>query len=168
MTARESYSQCAAGLTYWVYETTLVYLIFKAWAPHKYVVWDWEGPPNAISGRKNPVDLILTVEPGQEFGIEAKWWNTQRAELAMDTDANKLLNWIERAPQRRGFLMAFWWTDFGSLATDQDDARAWRDPQASFTRLSSVVSNIWTSGQGGRRFSGRQWSSAKGQRGSGE
>jgi hypothetical protein len=127
--SRASYSQCAAGLSYWVYETTLVYLIFKAWAPHKHVVWDWDGPQNATSGRKNPIDLILEVEPGRQIGIEAKWWNstTKRVELGLDADASKLLSWVATKPaQRTGFLLAFWWTDSERLEKDQSDAASWR------------------------------------------
>ncbi len=126
--AGAQYAGTPAGLTYWLFETTLVYLIFKAWAPRRYVEWDWVGSTNRATGLRNPIDLVVEVAAnGREFGIEAKWWSTRRVGLAMDLDANKLLEWMgEKRANRSGFLLGFWWTKAEHLAGDQADARAWR------------------------------------------
>lgn len=42
MSATEEFKKEARGLTYWLYETTLCYIVFKAWAQRWHVKWDWE------------------------------------------------------------------------------------------------------------------------------
>ncbi|HTA88523.1 MAG TPA: hypothetical protein VK745_03070 [Polyangiaceae bacterium] len=125
--AASQYKECAAGLTYWLFETTLVFVVFKAWAPHRYVEWDCTGPTNRVTRQKNPIDLVVKEQSGRELGIEAKWWNSQRVELSLDTDANKLLNWIDEGAEgkRAAFLLAFWWTTEASLLHNQKEALEW-------------------------------------------
>ena len=58
------------GLTYWVYETTLVYTIWKAWLRETKVSWEVA----KRTGDKDPIkwfDLRLEIG-GQEILVEAK------------------------------------------------------------------------------------------------
>jgi hypothetical protein len=99
----------AFGLTYWLYETTLVYLIFRAWARRWYVKWDWA----RIGNSRRRLDLVLEVgRRSRECGLEAKWWNTRQGGWSMTYDQEKLRDWRRGNKQRReAFLVAFWWVE---------------------------------------------------------
>jgi len=100
------------GLTYWLYETTLVYVIFKAWARSHDVKWDWEPVHQGARGAPQHLDLWVK-EDGCELGFEAKWWNTDAARPYLEHDASKLRRWMAALPagRSRGSLMTFWWCD---------------------------------------------------------
>lgn len=88
------------GLGYWVFETTLVYAIFKAWLPLCEVTWE-----HAYEGSGQKADL--SVKDGDATWIfEAKWWpNTQKATMAsLHADIEKM----RRRQQGRSFLLTFW------------------------------------------------------------
>jgi len=124
--AAADYQDDAAGLTYWLYETTLVYLVFRAWCLDHHVVWDWLGPGASSPGGRGKRQLDLVVElDDRRVGFEAKWWNTKAAGLSMCHDAAKLRNWRCRRPNDNGYLMAFWWTDSARLEDDQNAADEW-------------------------------------------
>jgi len=116
----------SAGLTYWLYETTMVYFIFKAWAARFYVRWDWEpAPPRNASRRVGLLDMAVAIgqdEPNLAF--EAKWWNNAKGELSMSEDAKRLQAWVAQQAGRRGFLMAFWWSDANQIDADMRKATA--------------------------------------------
>ena len=70
----EFYGKCAHGLSYWVFEQNLVYLIFKTWIPHSLVEWE---SPYPHSSEK--ADLVIFSKPHEpRFVFEAKWWNSMK------------------------------------------------------------------------------------------
>jgi hypothetical protein len=121
--AAAAYGNVAPGLTYWLYETTLVYLVFRAWAPHHFVAWDYT-PVSASDGddrRSSPegrrgsgrqqMDLAVTID-NQSWAFEAKWWNTPKSSASLADDAGRLDRWRRPDPGgRKAFLMAFWWSE---------------------------------------------------------
>jgi hypothetical protein len=98
----EAYAKVNQGLGYWLYETTLVYVIFKAWAPMLHVVWDWP----ASAGQKRRADLQILEDGKTSHAFEAKWCNTG-ANAALKSDAQKIRTTFSGTPRR--FLLAFWW-----------------------------------------------------------
>ena len=105
------------GLGYWLYETTLVYVVFKEWIRHRhYVVWDW---PNIDRGSKR-VDLRVRPKRKGEWGFEFKWCNTGTSTNALEADAKKLREMM-KDELSRGFLVGVWWnkcTSNGVIAKD--------------------------------------------------
>lgn len=98
------------GLAYWLYETTLCYLIFKAWIPYTCVVWDWaEARPGKRRGR-SAIDLTVHDPDDRSrirFAFEAKYWMSEAQTPWVLKDAEKLAG----ASADRKFLIAFWRTD---------------------------------------------------------
>ena len=94
------------GLLYWVFETTLVYAIFKEWIPTAVTLWE------AAYHQRSATHLDLRVHPvpGQKspsWGFEAKWWqgtNKKYTEGLMN-DARRLL---DAAGLTDRFLLTFW------------------------------------------------------------
>ena len=121
------------GLSYWVYETTLVYVIWRAWLESGHVAaWDWTLQELALRDRIRKgegglrYDLVLyesSVEPHMVF--EAKWWNldTDRVRSALDEDAAKLRGSRFFAKARK-FLIVFWHEQ------ESESARMFRDVEA--------------------------------------
>ncbi len=104
------------GLSYWVYETTLVYVIWRAWIESgRVAAWDWtlrelagrERIPHGDGGLRYDLVLFRGDEPHAVF--EAKWWNldTDAVRLALDEDAAKLRGSRFFAGARK-FLIVFW------------------------------------------------------------
>jgi hypothetical protein len=91
------------GLAYTLFETTLVYLIFKAWlAKGKHVQWEMGYNEN----RRRKADL--TVGSGKvSIRIECKWWldNKRKTVDGITADIKKLRG--ERNGRR--VLLTFWW-----------------------------------------------------------
>ena len=94
------------GLTYWVYETTLVYTIWKAWLRETKVSWEVA----KRTGDKDPIkwfDLRLEIG-GQEILVEAKWWNS-----AANKALSQVLSDIDKLEGARetnaALLLTFWW-----------------------------------------------------------
>lgn len=98
------------GLAYTVYETQIVYEIFKAWIPHVRV--SWESGVYAESGRR--ADLaVFDDDLGREvrWAFEAKWWgrSTKKVLGALGADIEKLGKCDPGAKRR--FLITFWWVE---------------------------------------------------------
>lgn len=121
------YSDVAHGLTYWLFETTLVYFVFRAWLPLTRVAWehavgDRSNRPAAgvdiKRGASEKCDLIVFDADGRpEAAFEAKWWNTKASGEGILTDVRKLRR---TCPHLAKYVLAFWWgTDF-----DRDFAEA--------------------------------------------
>lgn len=82
MSESKYYNNVGNGLTYWLYETTLVYIIFRSWLPLHNVAW--EHNLGNIANRQSPFgqkrkettqlcDLMLLDKDGNEsVAIEAK------------------------------------------------------------------------------------------------
>jgi hypothetical protein len=102
------------GLGYWLYETTLVYIVFKEWIRRKeHVVWDWpEGD------ERKRVDLRVQRKWKDQWGFEFKWCNTTKGTTALADDAIKLQQMIEKKTLARGFLVAVWWNKRDARAPD--------------------------------------------------
>jgi hypothetical protein len=116
---RGFYADENQGLAYWVFETQLVYTIFKSWIPLARV--RWEGHTYSDSPRYS---ADLAVFPDKFEGsahpcmvFEAKWWNKSferclKQRRAIDRDVKKILG--TRATIC-SFLLAFWWDTQGDL-----------------------------------------------------
>lgn len=96
----------APGLTYWVYETTLAYVLFKAWLPLARVDWEPRYSSDA-RGSSRLLDLRVwdpsTRRPRRSIAFELKWWNAHSAGL--EADAVKLRD----ATAEYRYILAFWW-----------------------------------------------------------
>lgn len=84
----EGYQDISRGLAYWLFETTLVYAIFKALAPR--IVARWEHPCADAGGKK--ADLVLFPSASEGWVFEAKWWNddSSKTHRAILDDVEKL------------------------------------------------------------------------------
>ena len=104
----EFYGECNRGLAYSVFETALVYLIFKAWVPLAPVSWEecYENTNN------KKADLVVYDKKTNlvKYLFEAKWWMSNRKyELSsLKNDSYKMMEW-EGSHDR--FLMTFWYSD---------------------------------------------------------
>jgi hypothetical protein len=109
------------GLAYWVYETGLVYEIFKAWLPLAEVYWEYPYP--GTSSLK--ADLVVLDEAGPSVVVEAKWWMNNHAKTlaVLDEDAAKLRSW-SGTPRER-ILLCFWYSRADGWEKDLQDVRAY-------------------------------------------
>ncbi|MEP7124129.1 MAG: hypothetical protein ABJE95_24595 [Byssovorax sp.] len=98
------------GLAYHLYETTLVYLIFKSWLPLTEVVWD----AHKARGYGGAMDLVVFNEHKPRYAFEAKWWNYGKAEVLFEHDISKLRH-FKSQQDARGFLITFWWASADKL-----------------------------------------------------
>lgn len=116
---KPSDTKVAHGLTYWLFETTLVYFVFKAWLPIAEVVWEHaledvgRRPDPTIVGRAGAhekCDLALLEGGIVKAAFEAKWWNDHSTKTwrALVEDANKLRRGFPDG-QVRKYLLTFWW-----------------------------------------------------------
>lgn len=135
-------SGVAAGLTYWLYETTLVYLVFKSWAPRWHVKWDFVRASEQHRGPGGPIDLVVTSNVGAgEIAFEAKWWTTRTGKALWD-DAEKLGKWVRAAADgehRARYLLAFWWSDADTLTDHLRDATSWSEGKAELVYRASFA-----------------------------
>jgi hypothetical protein len=128
--ANADYSKVSHGLAYWLYETTLVYLIFKSWIPFGEVKWDcsnqYKGNPRDDKVRDyengNPLkcDLVLKKTGSEfEYYFEAKWWlNMQNKILAsLNIDLDRLR---KNTDSKNRFLLTFWWSTETTKKTIKD------------------------------------------------
>lgn len=122
--ARYAFDRVGAGLSYWLYETTLVYIIWRSWMLQgEAAAWDWTAKD--LSSAQGPIrgtgrerfDLVLLGDQGPSFIFEAKWWNDHgsKTRKAIEADINKLRRYSGRA---RKALLLFW------LETQTDDYEA--------------------------------------------
>ncbi len=126
-----AYGRAGRGLSYWFYEDTLVYLVWKAWVGcGRAVAWDWtvrdlrsgrEQRPE--EGDKQKIDLIVFgPDAAPQMAFEAKWWNSDSAIPAMLHDAEKMVDSQVLAKSQK-FIMAFWWDLMERLSTWPDAIR---------------------------------------------
>jgi len=123
-TIRELYQQHPAtneGLGYWLFETTLVYTIFKSWIPVAKTMWEgrYQDVPNLTA------DLVVHPDPNRPnttWGFEAKWWTSmgKKSTNALLSDADKLLRW--RGLSER-WLLTFWISPSHARDTDVQEIR---------------------------------------------
>ncbi|MFH0901720.1 MAG: hypothetical protein V2A73_13915 [Pseudomonadota bacterium] len=90
------------GLIYSVFETTLVYEIFKALLPMAAVEWEWPYP-----GSTDKADLVVFDGERANVVIEAKWWmsNQKKVFSLLEVDIEKMLSW--KGLDGR-YLLTFW------------------------------------------------------------
>jgi hypothetical protein len=101
------------GLAYHLYETTLVYLVFKSWLPLTEVVWD----AHKARGYGGAMDLVVFDGHHPRYAFEAKWWNYGRAEVLFEHDISKLRH-FKSQQEARGFLITFWWGSADKIDAD--------------------------------------------------
>jgi hypothetical protein len=91
----------AEGLTYYLYETTLAYIIFRAWVPVVDVEWECRYTPGTC-------DLVVRGADTRNIYIELKWWNNAKPETlqGLRNDTERLRSVREGADC---YLIAFWW-----------------------------------------------------------
>jgi hypothetical protein len=95
---------CGLGLTYWVYETTLVYTIWKAWLPEIEVNWEVKSNATKRGTKKKTQWFDLQLYDGAvERHVEAKWWNTKVNGVVSD------INRLEEVNAKSGLMLTFWW-----------------------------------------------------------
>lgn len=136
-----AYGTVGHGLSYWLYETTLVYLVFRSWIEAGYAVaWDWTGvdlEARARSSvgdvrpeRKKRYDLVQFGANRQIKRVfEAKWWNTNDMGR-LEGDVQKLSFQSERPTQgAERYLLVFWW------GTNFDKDRNTSEELANASRL---------------------------------
>jgi len=101
------------GLGYWLFESTLVYMIFKAWLPHGEVAWE-----AAYKNSRKKADLKVKVR-GETWVIEAKWWpNTQKKTMkSLHSDINKM----QKLHRERRFLLTFWISPCRAWSTERPE-----------------------------------------------
>ncbi len=126
----KGYDKASRGLAYWVFETGLVYTVFKAWAPEMVTRWEHAYVENGSKA----TDLVLFPSETEGWAVEAKWWNSNsnRANAIVMDDVNKLRKagdfskmvnpLADRAPDHkwRRFVMAFCWGDSSSSSLEDD------------------------------------------------
>lgn len=88
------------GLGYWLFETTLVYTIFKSWLP--LAETDWEAP-YPVGAKK--ADLLVLVDGAPRYVFEAKWWMTTIMDDELRGDIEKMKRWSGLMGR---FLLTFW------------------------------------------------------------
>jgi hypothetical protein len=109
------------GLVYWLFETTLVYSIFKAWIPLAHTVWEDRYPGRS----RRKIDLMVRPvvgDFGTTWGFEAKWCQPANDDSTfwLWDDAAKLV--IARDLRER-FVLAFWHSPLARWTTDSDGIR---------------------------------------------
>ena len=95
------YKDTSHGLAYWLYETTVVYLIFKAWIPLGKVTWEKRKSEKPTEH----VDLEIKME-SQTYRFEAKWWWNMHQDMmeSIKYDIDRLKEDIIGS----GYLITFW------------------------------------------------------------
>lgn len=112
--SRNAFDRVGAGLSYWLYETTLVYIIWRSWMLQgEAAAWDWTAKD--LSSAQSPMhdaareqlDLVLLGERGPRFIFEVKWWNdpSTKTRSAIEADINKLRRFSSSASTA---LLLFW------------------------------------------------------------
>lgn len=111
------YANVAHGLSYWLFETTLVYFVFRAWVMRSRVAWEHAVGPKAtraneyVEGRRGAsekCDLMLLDEHDKpRAAFEAKWWNCSAGDKPLMNDANKLRR---NCADLDKYILAFWWS----------------------------------------------------------
>jgi len=133
------------GLAYWVFETTLVYEVFKSWLPLAHVESEYVYPNNAAE----KADLVVFTN-GRALVVEAKWWMSMNAKTlaALDADVKKILSWP--APAEARLLLTFWYSPNhpGQWQTDLAELRAF-EPRCG--RATPIYAAAFTTDQADTR-----------------
>lgn len=142
---RGHYGEVGQGLTYWLYETTLVYIIFRAWIPIANVAWEHAigssstRPSEISAGRRGASEkcdlMLLDDKNAPQAAFEAKWWNSSSAAAGalLLEDAAKLRRTCEDLEK---YLLAFWWgTD---AQKDMADATAFCEMHGLWLRYADT------------------------------
>lgn len=97
------YTKTNQGLGYWLFETTLVYVIFKEWLRHCEAGWEVSYPDRAAQ----KADLLVRERNEPKLVFEAKWWGggSETERRGREGDVSRLLAWKE--PVRR-YQLLFW------------------------------------------------------------
>lgn len=111
--ARAEFPDEHPGLAYGLFETTLVYLIFKSWLDRVDVVWE----ARYSDKHARRADLFVREPP---LYFEAKWWGSMQGKTiaGLRHDVARLRE-VERADGR--YLLTFWW-NFDARAKEDADA----------------------------------------------
>jgi hypothetical protein len=94
------------GLSYGLFENTLVYVILKAWLPIANVIWEAPYEDN----KRHHADLVIrrAHRTDHEYFFEAKWWMGKRAIPSITKDVRRLCR--PRVSEADGrYVLAFWW-----------------------------------------------------------
>jgi hypothetical protein len=133
----KNYPNVAHGLAYWLFETTLVYFVFKAWLKLPGVTVAWEHAlRQAEAERSDPdvegrmgahekCDLVLLDGKGNaRRAFEAKWWtnNSRKTGQALLVDAAKLRRGFDANTEK--YLLTFWYGSKASDTVEADEAAA--------------------------------------------
>jgi hypothetical protein len=114
-TDKQFYSKRNQGLSYYLFETTLAYVIFKVWLSLGRVEWESSYPHSS-----EKADLVVFDQIPQNrarWVFEAAWWwNYSRKQIdKLLYDADKLLTW----PDADGrILLTFWYGKVDSWPKD--------------------------------------------------
>lgn len=130
------YDNCSKGLSYWLFETTIVYIIFKSWIPNVKVVWEgsyFDTPRKEMLAHKHQysvnknqkkADLIIYGNDNEkEAIIEAKWWlcNNKKTLISLNDDINKLNKVNNESIQK--YLLTFWYSPNEAYEDDIKDTK---------------------------------------------
>jgi hypothetical protein len=120
--SRHSANGAGRGLSYWVYETTLVYIVWRAWMKEgKATALDWSGAQlegaaatRSKDGGKSYDLVVFSAKPRHGFVFEAKRWNYSPDAMttAIRADANKLRKMPRELPlleDPQRYILLFWY-----------------------------------------------------------
>lgn len=112
---KQFYDNYNQGLSYWLFETTLVYIIFKAWISLETVEWEYSYPNNKLK----KCDLVvftgesyLREKSRVKWIFESKWWlnkKTSKPISLIKKDINKIKSWKNNINTPEGrYILTFW------------------------------------------------------------
>jgi hypothetical protein len=129
---KQAFEHVGIGISYWLYETTVVYLIWRAWVTAgTAAAWDWtvadlEGFQSGRDDGGLRFDLVVFGNSRKpELAFEAKWWNRDNAAArrALRDDAFKLRD-SRILESAKKYLMVFWHEPDHTEAKYRDEVAA--------------------------------------------
>lgn len=126
-----AFSNVGRGLSYWLYETTIVYLIWKRWVRNgTAVAWDWTAAElkrarrlrePGISGKQRIDLVVFGARDKIDAAFEASWWTTdsQKTRTKLRADAKKLRG----VAAKRRYLLVFWFERKGDAQEEAEKVR---------------------------------------------
>jgi len=132
---REKLIEWNEGLAYHVFETTLVYEVFKAWLPISSVHWE----PRYEGGSQKRADLVV-VDDGSKRIFEFKWWlsNNKMVLKGLRQDVDKLRKVRDNTVER--ILVGLWWG--WNWEQDQKDIERANLPNAPLAWLARFPTHV--------------------------
>lgn len=112
--SRDKLTGLNQGLGYWLFETTLAYVVFRAWLRCGWAIWE-----SKYEKQNRIADLVVVDSVGGNLVFEAKWWMSNSTS-ALVKDMGKIREW--RHAKGR-YLMAFWHSPFTQIQWDRDLAQ---------------------------------------------